>query len=110
MRKSTLSIFLLALGALTVGVFEVEYRTRTLRAELHHLNQQILTRQEEVHVLKAEWSYLNRPERLKELADKHLQMDYVSFDQIKSPTHVPLRALARDEKNLTVAEAQTRMR
>jgi len=64
-----------ALAAVTgYGMYQLTYDVVALEEELAQRNRQILARQEAIHVLKAEWAYLNEPGRLQTLADKHLDL------------------------------------
>lgn len=60
--------------ACTAGfaLFNVTFKVEKLEAELDDLNRQILDDQQSIHILKAEWSYLDRPERLETLVDSYL--------------------------------------
>ncbi len=65
----------LALAAMVgFGLFHVKYEVQRLESELNQLNAQILKEQRQIHVLKAEWAYLNRPSRLSALARNHLDL------------------------------------
>lgn len=72
-RRATIFSFALALGAGT-ALFVVKHEVQKLEEELGRINRATLTDQEAVHVLKAEWSYLNEPSRLQRLAEKHLHL------------------------------------
>ena len=54
------------------ALFNVTFKVEKLEAELGELNRQILADQQSIHILKAEWSYLDRPERLELLIKDHL--------------------------------------
>ena len=47
------------------GLFHVSYRVQSLEENLTQVNRDILREQETIHVLRAEWSYLNEPTRLR---------------------------------------------
>ncbi|GAB4181334.1 MAG: hypothetical protein OHK0024_20230 [Thalassobaculales bacterium] len=65
----------LVLAAVTGGaVFHVKFQVAEREGELKRLNREIVQHQEAIHVLQAEWSYLNRPERLADLIRRHLEM------------------------------------
>ena len=66
--------FLLAGGliALAVVIYEVKYETRSLQQREAQLRLQLEEERDAIAVLRAEWSHLNRPERLARLARKHL--------------------------------------
>ena len=62
----------LVLGAMVLGLafwaYRENYTTRAAQAELRQVQREIGALQEELGMLRAEWAYLNRPERLRELA------------------------------------------
>ncbi len=78
-------------GAVGVGLYFVKHEVRDQEARLAELNREILTNQEAIHVLKADWSYLNDPARLRLLSEKYLGMHVVgpgavaSFDSLGRP-------------------------
>ncbi|SOC12970.1 cell division protein FtsL [Rhodobacter maris] len=59
---------LVVLG-LAFWAYHVNYATKDRLAELRRLDNQIADLQEGLSVLRAEWAYLNRPERLRELVN-----------------------------------------
>ena len=81
MRQSTLVLILLTV-AIGVGLFLVKYRVQGLEGELNNLNRDIASGRERIHVLKAEWSHLNQPARLRDLAERYLGLGVVEPDQI----------------------------
>lgn len=72
-----------------IGLFYAKHRVQALEAELAGLQQQILRDREAIHVLRAEWSFLNDPERLAELARRHLEMAPVSGSQLARFEDIP---------------------
>ena len=64
--KALLSIVLL-MGA-AYGLYLVKWEVREMRQQNTLLKAEILREQEAIRVLEAEWAYLNRPDRLRELA------------------------------------------
>lgn len=69
-------------GAIGVGLFFVKHEVKDQELRLSRLNQDIQREQEAIHVLKAEWSYLNDPARLRALSEKHLGMHPVAPAQV----------------------------
>lgn len=57
-----------------VALYNVKFKVQALEDEMVRLNRDILTDQAAIHVLKAEWSFLNAPERLRKLSDRHLDL------------------------------------
>lgn len=82
-HKTTL-VFVLLAGAISVALFSVKYQVQDLEQELVGLNRSIFDEQKSIHVLKAEWSHLNNPERLRGLARRHLGMGQVQPVQMKT--------------------------
>jgi len=86
-------------GAMGVGLFFVKHEVKEQEARLAELNQEIQSNQEAIHVLKAEWSYLNDPARLRALSEKFLSMKVMGPAQIASldtlPAAAPTTAVAR---------------
>lgn len=63
-------------------LYLVKYRVQDVKDEVVALQQNIDEEQESIQLLKAEWSYLNRPDRL-----EHLALQYLSLQPI-SPVHM----------------------
>ncbi len=90
MRRTTLLILLLA-GALGVALFAVKYEVQDLEQELIDLNRAMIADRQAIHVLKAEWSHLNNPHRLRVLARRHLGMAPVEPAQLGTLAELPER-------------------
>ena len=65
------------------GLFQIKYKVQNLRKDLTEIQRQILQEKEEIHVLKAEWTYLNQPDRLKRLADQYLKLKPMQVIQMQ---------------------------
>ena len=63
---------LLILSLSILGLFQVKYHVQTLRDQLAEIERQTILEEEVLHILKAEWSYLNKPERLRKLVNQYL--------------------------------------
>lgn len=73
MRKPALLWLVLAM--LCGGVlFHTSQRVTGGRAELAKINDSLRREEESLRVLQAEWSYLNQPDRLEKLAQRHLAL------------------------------------
>ena len=57
--------------------------------ELNRINRDISEDIKTIHILKAEWSHLNNPERLRSLAQKHIDLNPVKAEQIISYAALP---------------------
>ncbi len=93
MIRPTIFMGVLLIAMLVFAVFQVEYRVHNLKTELEEINRQMIAGREEIHVLKAEWSYLNNPNRIRELSEKHLALDNVLASQVGDINIVPLRTV-----------------
>ena len=70
--------FLYVLTAVTVvalgfWAYQENYRTQAALREVRALHAAIGAAHERINVLSAEWAYLNRPDRLRELADLNFE-------------------------------------
>ena len=72
-RRSTLFISLLAVIT-GIALFVVKYQVQDLEGTLTHINRKISGHRQAVHVLKAEWSHLNEPNRLRYLTARYLDL------------------------------------
>ncbi len=72
MKRLIIGASLLLLGTFAIGLYLLENEVEHLQRRLAGLDRELLQEQESVQVLKAEWSYLNQPERLQKLALKYV--------------------------------------
>ncbi len=63
----------LAVFGLALWAYQENYRTQQVVKETQKLQQSIGAAQARLAVLNAEWAYLNRPDRLRELADLNFE-------------------------------------
>lgn len=92
MQRGTIVWMLLAVAA-GIGLFLLKYEVAEMEDRLAQVNRQTLVNLETVHVLKAEWSYLNRPERLETLGRDLLSLEPVKPQQTLDIADIPLRPL-----------------
>jgi cell division protein FtsL len=64
----------LGLVALAYVIYQVKYEARGLDGELVSIGKKIDEERDAIAVLRAEWSLLNRPERIERLAQKYLKL------------------------------------
>ncbi len=95
MRGRSTFLWLTLVLPVGFGLFHVKYQVQALEEELARLNAAILKEQQQIHVLRAEWSYLNTPSRLEELAARHLDLRPVETAQIGSVSSLPWRPASR---------------
>ncbi len=63
----------LAVFGLALWAYQENYRTQQVLNETQKLQREIGSAQARLAVLRAEWAYLNRPDRLRELADLNFE-------------------------------------
>ncbi len=80
-RPATVLIVLLA-AALSLTLFVVKYQVQDFEEELVEYNRALTDDRQAIHVLKAEWSYLNQPDRLRNLAERYLGLAAVETRQV----------------------------
>jgi hypothetical protein len=73
-RLSTILSLTLAAGAGFV-LFQTSQNVQQAENNLHNVQTALAKEQDAMRVLEAEWDYLNRPDRLEELASQYLKME-----------------------------------
>ena len=79
-------------AAISLGLYQLKYEVIRLEDTRAGHERAIIAEHEAVRVLRAEWSYLNRPERLEALSRRHLDLVPVAVRQIGALDDLPLRA------------------
>ena len=80
-RPAMLLTVLLA-ASLSLTLFSVKYQVQDMEDQLVGLNRSITDDRQAIHVLKAGWSYLNEPSRLKILAERYLGLTAIDSRQV----------------------------
>ena len=89
-RLSTI-LWALLVAASGYAMFEVKYEVMQLEDELARSNRQIASGQEQIRVLNAEWSFLNQPARLDQLAKRFLSLAPIAASQVGRLDTLPWR-------------------
>jgi hypothetical protein len=95
MRLATATAWVILPIVAGAGLYFLKMRVENQEQRLVSIQKQIVDTRASIHVLKAEWSYLNDPVRLREQAERLLSMHQVaprqiiSFDQIPIPDASP---------------------
>ncbi|WP_185961383.1 hypothetical protein [Telmatospirillum sp. J64-1] len=95
---------------LGVGLFMLKYEVQEQEDHLARLNRDIRAHQESIHVLRAEWAFLNDPARLRELSQRHLGLKPLGpthmlaavADLPMRPEKIPEAMMARNESDKPV--------
>ncbi|WPZ32166.1 hypothetical protein T8K17_13035 [Thalassobaculum sp. OXR-137] len=90
MRRVTILWFLVS-TCLGVALFLVKYEVQDREERLAALHREILANQEAVHVLEAEWSYLNRPANLEAMVRRHLDLVPLDTSRLGQIEQLPIR-------------------
>ncbi len=85
----------LGLVALAYVIYQVKYEARALDEQIASLDKEIDTERDSLAVLRAEWSLLNRPERIERLAQKFLKLAPVQPRQLVTLDSVSDRDFTR---------------
>ena len=85
--SSIIWVVVIALSAF--GLYSVKFKVQTLRTQIAQVGQQLEAERESANVVAAEWTYLNRPDRLQKLAATHLQTREVTVEQIAEIVAIP---------------------
>lgn len=76
---------------ISAALYQVKYETGATAREVMDLRRQLAAEKEQVRVLRAEWSHLNQPARLQDLAMRHLRLEPLAVDQIVALQDLPAR-------------------
>lgn len=99
MRPLLYLVSSLVVMVLAFWAYSENYRTQAAISEVQKLHRELGAARERLGILKAEWAYLNRPDRLLDLADLNfdrlglLPLDPTQFgtiDQVAFPVEPPL--------------------
>jgi hypothetical protein len=79
------SLFWLALVAATgFATFKVKYAVQDIEEELNRVRKQTVIEHQEIHLLRAEWTTLNQPERLADLNRRFLSLAALAPKQLRA--------------------------
>jgi hypothetical protein len=84
-------VWVVVLALLGVGLFQVKYNVQLKERELRDVRRQVEANLSAMHVLEAEWSYLNDPLRLADLARRHTGLVPTTPGQIGDFAMLPPR-------------------
>lgn len=90
-------LWTLAIAVTAAGLFHISYRVEAMESRLAGLNGRIVAEQEAIRVLRADWAWLDRPDRLERLVAERTALRPMTPDQIIAGADVipaPLPGLA----------------
>ncbi|MBZ8131649.1 hypothetical protein [Afifella sp. IM 167] len=80
-----------------MSVFNLKYRAEGVAKEVAELQRKVDQEKESISLLRAEWSVLNQPDRVEELAERYqdtLGLKPVEPKQLADPAQIPMRTIA----------------
>lgn len=97
-KTATLTLWVTLTCLVGFGMFVMKNKVQSLEKELAQINSNIQDDVKTIHVLNAEWSHLNNPARLRELASKHISLNPLQAEQIINYSALPFE-YERDDAN-----------
>ena len=88
-RSATFALWVTLTFLLGSGILVMKNQVQGLEDQLIGINKNIQEDIKTIHILKAEWSHLNSPKRLRQLAEKHISLNPVKAEQIINYSQVP---------------------
>lgn len=89
MMRRSMPLWLLLATCAGITLFLVKHEVQEREDRLHALHREILADQEAIQVLNAEWSYLNRPDRLQHLVREFIEQRPAAHLQMTSIDMLP---------------------
>ena len=93
MRVINIAALVLTL-ALAFALYHVKYATQNEDRTIRALKADLAVEHDAIQVLRAEWSLLNQPERLEELARRYTELAPLEPAQIATMADLPTRPQA----------------
>ncbi|MGN7678642.1 MAG: cell division protein FtsL [Anaplasma sp.] len=105
MKGSYIALFCFCVVcAATIAVFKLKFHVRDMQRSLTQMQQEIAKVNSEIGRLRAEWTSLNRPDRLAMLAEKHLHQG----NHVVLPQQIKQGMLPRVEAEMREGEVTDR--
>lgn len=82
------------------GILSMKNQVQGLEKQLVSINKSIQDDIKSIHVLKAEWSHLNNPSRLRKLAAKHISLNPVQAEQIINYSALPFEYESDEDRRI----------
>lgn len=89
MRWNLTIVFLMLLALVSYGLYQLSYEVQQLEKDVAAVRAKIANNQETIRILKAEWSYQNRPENLQAMARSYLPLLLVAPYQVTKAAYLP---------------------
>jgi hypothetical protein len=89
MTRAVTIIGLILTIVIGAGTYWVSHEVERLEKRYAAIQSDILAEQESIHVLQAEWSYLNNPARIERLTQDHLSLAQIEVLQMATIDDLP---------------------
>ena len=83
---------ILALVGSAIYAYSIKYQTSYRAEQIAKTKLEIKAEHDAIAVLRAEWSFMTRPERVQQLADRYLDLQPLTADKIETARGLPERA------------------
>lgn len=91
MKRIALLIWPMLFASMVFAVYHLKGQVLEREKDLARVERAIQEERETIQLLRAEWSYLNQPERLRRLAASRIEMAPVAARQMSSLGHLGQR-------------------
>lgn len=85
-------VVILALIGSAVYAYTIKYQTAYHAEQIAKTKIEIKAERDAIAVLRAEWSFLTRPERVQQLAERYLDLQPLTIDRLAAARQLPERA------------------
>jgi hypothetical protein len=95
-------VAIVALFGSAVYAYSIKYQTAFHAEQILKMKREVKEERDAIAVLRAEWSFLTRPERLQQLSDRYLDLQPLTVGQIVAAPAIPERAARVDSIGRTL--------
>lgn len=90
MKRLPTLVLAVVLTISAFGLYHVKYRVQELSEDIARVQTELRQEKEDLWIARAEWVYLNRPERIKKLTEAHLGLHYLHGRQMVNIDEIPM--------------------
>jgi len=90
-RYLNIAVILALIGS-AVYAYTIKYQTAFRAEQIAKTKLEIKAERDLAAMLRADWAYLTRPERVQELADRYLELEPLAPDRLMLAKQLPERA------------------
>jgi len=90
-RYLNIAVILALIGS-AVYAYTIKYQTAFRAEQIVKTKLEIKAERDLIAMLRADWSYLTRPERMQELSSRYLDLQQLAPDRLLFATQLPERA------------------